>query len=254
MLVLSLFSGIDLLGRGFKEAGFCVVSAGDIILGHDVRHFSAIRGKFEGIIGGSPCQDFSRARRTPPTGYGLQMVAEFERVVSEAQPLFFLLENVPGVPQIQIDGYKVQRFFFNANEAGSAQNRNRYFQFGTKQGLILDVQRQTKPEKSERCVTATEGNKVDRRDWQHFCSLQGITESFDLPDLTKAAAYKVVGNAVNLNVSRILGKAVKNVFENPNPPTMDNTRVCGCGCGRVLTGWKKTASDACRKRVSLKRL
>ena len=36
-LVLSLCSGIGLLDRAFKEAGFCVVSAGDIILGshHD---------------------------------------------------------------------------------------------------------------------------------------------------------------------------------------------------------------------------
>ena len=37
-LVLSTFSGAGLLDRGFEQAGFCVVSAGDILWGrHDTR-------------------------------------------------------------------------------------------------------------------------------------------------------------------------------------------------------------------------
>lgn len=252
MLVLSLFSGIDLLGRGFKESGFCVVSAGDIILGQDVRHFSAIRGKFEGVIGGSPCQDFSKARRNEPTGYGLEMLGEFCRVIKESQPRFFLLENVPNVPNIEIEGYQVQRFFLNANEVGSTQNRNRYFQFGTKEGLLIDVKRQNKPNKSEPCAMATEGKKKERRTWNEFCKLQGIEWEFDLPDLTQAGAYKVVGNAVNLHVSKAIAKAIKEALLSPSPNTFENSRTCSCGCGRLLSGWKKTATDACRKRVSIK--
>ncbi|WP_428662098.1 DNA cytosine methyltransferase [Runella sp.] len=253
MLVLSTFSGIDLLGRGFRENGFCVVSSGDIILGQDIREFSALSGKFDGVIGGSPCQDFSNARRTLPTGNGLEMMAEFARVVKEAHPKFFLFENVPGVPMIEIEGYQVQRFFLNANEVGSIQNRNRYFQFGTKEGLVIDVQRQPKPERSQPCVMATEGTKKDRRTWEDFCRLQGITWEFDLPDLTQAGAYKAVGNAVNLHVSKAIAKAIKDAFTNPNPQTFQNSRTCVCGCGRTLSGWKKTATDACRKRISLKR-
>lgn len=163
MLVLSLFSGIDLFGKGFRQNGFCVVSAGDIILGQDVREFSGMAGKFDGVIGGSPCQDFSNARRTPPTGYGLEMIGEFKRVVMECRPRFFLLENVPNVPKIEIEGYEVQRFFLNANEVGSKQNRNRYFQFGTKEGLLLHVERQPRPLTSEPCAMASEGNKSERR-------------------------------------------------------------------------------------------
>jgi len=253
MLVLSLFSGIDLLGRGFRENGFCVVSGGDIILGQDIRNFKAMPGKFEGIVGGSPCQDFSKARRTPPTGYGLEMLAEFKRVVMESQPRFFLLENVPNVPQIEIEGYQVQRFFINANEVGSNQNRNRYFQFGTKDGLVIHVERQKKPLTSQPCATATEGKRTDRRTWQEFCQLQGINEPFDLPDLTLAGAYKVVGNAVNLNVSNAIAKAIMQAYQDPAPKTFENSRTCLCGCGRLLTGWKKTATDSCRKRISLKR-
>ena len=36
MLVLSLFTGAGLLDQAFREQGFCVVSAGDIIYGQDV--------------------------------------------------------------------------------------------------------------------------------------------------------------------------------------------------------------------------
>lgn len=111
MLILSLFPGIDLLGRGFEEYGFCVVQSGDIILGKDIRHFRGLKNKFDGIVGGSPCQDFSLARRSPPTGYGLEMLNEFKRVVLECSPEWFLLENVPNVPKISIEGYQMQRFF-----------------------------------------------------------------------------------------------------------------------------------------------
>lgn len=225
------------------------MSAGDIILGQDIRDFSGMKGKFDGVIGGSPCQDFSNARRTPPTGYGLEMIEEFKRVVSECQPKFFLLENVPNVPKIKIEGYEVQRFFLNANETGSKQNRNRYFQFGTKEGLLLHVERQPRPLVSEPCAMASEGNKSERRNWADFCALQGIHQPFDLPDLTQAAAYKVVGNAVTLNVSSTLAKAVKKAFE--NPVYMKDVKTCKCGCGRLLSGSKKTATDACRKRISL---
>lgn len=166
MLILSLFCGLDLLGQGFQDQGFCVVQAGDIIMGKDIRKFKGIPGRFDGIIGGSPCQDFSRARRCPPTGYGLEMLNEFRRVVMECQPQWFLLENVPNVPLVHIENYQMQRFYLNANECGSTQNRHRFFQFGSLGGLLLRIARQPKPPKSEPCAMATEGTKTTRRTWQ----------------------------------------------------------------------------------------
>lgn len=254
MLILSLFPGIDLLGRGFEEHGFCVVQSGDIILGKDIRHFRGVKHKFDGIVGGSPCQDFSLARRSPPTGYGLEMLSEFKRVVLECSPEWFLLENVPNVPKISIEGYQMQRFFLNANECGSTQNRHRYFQFGSKKGLWLDIKRQPKPEKSEPCAMATEGSKTERRTWEQFCELQGITcngspTAFDLPDLTKLGAYKVVGNAVNLYVSRTIAAAIRAAMT--KPVYLKDVKTCACGCGRLLTGLQKTATATCRKRLSV---
>lgn len=250
-LILSLFCGLDLLGQGFQDAGFCVVQAGDIILGKDICNFRGIAGRFDGIVGGSPCQDFSRARRTPPTGYGLEMLGEFKRVVTECQPKWFLLENVPNAPSIYIEKYQMQRFYLNANECGSTQNRHRFFQFGSLDGLLLHIPRQPKPPRSAPCAMATEGRKATRRSWQDFCELQGIIQPFDLPDLTQAAAYKVVGNAVNLHVSRTIATAIAATMD--KPIYLKDVPTCACGCGRPLTGRKKTATATCRKRVSVMR-
>lgn len=249
MLILSLFCGIDLLGQGFQEQGFCVVQAGDIILGKDIRNFRGIANKFDGVIGGSPCQDFSLARRTPPSGYGQAMLHEFQRVVEETSPEWFLLENVPNVPHIHVEGYHIVRFFLNANECGSIQNRHRYFQFGSKAGIVLDIPRLPKPPKSEPCAMASEGHKTNRRTWSQFCELQGINYPLYLPDLTKSSAYKVVGNAVSLHVSRALATAIKQAYI--KPIYLKDVKTCACGCGRLLTGHKKTATDACRKRLSV---
>ncbi|MFC6570147.1 hypothetical protein [Actinoplanes utahensis] len=57
-LVLSLFPGIDLLGKAFEQQGFCVVQAQDSILSGDIRSFNPPAGRFDGMIAGSPCQDF----------------------------------------------------------------------------------------------------------------------------------------------------------------------------------------------------
>lgn len=81
-LLLSVFPGIDLLGRAFEGEGFCVVRGPDLIFGGDIRRFNPPAQVFEGVIGGSPCQDFSTARRSAPTGECLEMLEEFKRVLA----------------------------------------------------------------------------------------------------------------------------------------------------------------------------
>jgi DNA (cytosine-5)-methyltransferase 1 len=252
-LVLSLFSGIDLFGQGFEENGFCVVSAGDIILGQDIRRKKFVPNKFDGVIGGSPCQDFSKARRTPPTGYGLEMINQFRRVVEEAKPNWFCLENVPQVPNLIIDGYSVQRFNLNASECGSLQNRNRCFQFGSLNGLVLSVKRDVSSSIKLPCVTASEGGRAERRSFEDFCALQGLPRDFDLSEFHLAAKYRAVGNAVNLQVSRRIALTIKEATETMTPLTVENTKFCHCGCGRLLMGrsHQQTATATCRKRFQL---
>ena len=167
-----------MLDRGFEAEGFCVVSAGDVLWGRDVRNFAPAGHVFRGVIGGSPCQDFSKARRADPTGYGVEMVKEFARCVTTAGPDWFLSENVPGVPDIVVPGYTVQRFNVNARECGVAQNRLRCFQFGSLDGRGLVIPRSQPTGTASRCCMASEGNKTGRRAFAEFCELQGLPRTF----------------------------------------------------------------------------
>jgi DNA (cytosine-5)-methyltransferase 1 len=245
--VLSLFPGIDLLGRGFEAEGFCVVRGPDTITGGDVRSFHPPAGVFSGIIGGSPCQDFSKARRAPPTGEGLAMLAEFARVVTEAQPTWFLLENVPQVPTITVPGYTVQRFDLNARECGVRQNRPRHFQYGDLRGWVIIVTRDRRVTDAQPCATASEGRRSARRSWADFCALQGLPRDFDLPGWTREAKYHAVGNGVPIPMARVVARAVIAARE----PV--GFRLCRCGCGRPATGKHDTATVACRKRLQRQR-
>lgn len=94
-LVLSLFPGGDLLGRAFEAEGFCVVRGPDILWGQDIRNLHVPPGRFDGIIGGPPCQTFSVASAFQGTR-AFDLIGEFVRIVKEAQPQWAIMENVWG--------------------------------------------------------------------------------------------------------------------------------------------------------------
>ena len=246
-LVLSLFPGIDLLGRGFENVGFSVVRGPDLIYGSDVRNFRTIPGRFDGVIGGSPCPDFSKARRSAPTGVGLEMLGEFKRLVLEARPTWWLLENVPGCPDVHIEGYGHQRIDINASECGLPQNRLRHFQFGHRHGYVITVERMPMLDAVESCCTASEGEAVERRSWDRFCSLQGLAQPMHLPSFTLSARYRAVGNAVPLPMAEVFARAI--VAARP----LDGFRLCVCRCGRPVSGKAVLATAACRKRMQRRR-
>ena len=246
-LILSVFTGGGLLDRGFESVGYCVVSAGDIIWGRDLRDFKPARHKFTGILGGSPCQDFSKARRCEPTGEGVEMVEQFARCVTEAEPEWFLLENVPAVPSIVVDGYKVQRLNLNASECGCEQNRLRCFQFGSRDGAGLVIARSDTPDEVQPCAMATEGKRSHRRTWGDFCELQGLPRDFALPDLSNRLRYKLVGNGVPVPMARVLATAIQRRHVTRMVP------VCACDCGRPVKPGQTQATPACRKRMQRKR-
>jgi DNA (cytosine-5)-methyltransferase 1 len=244
-LILSIFPGIDLLGRGFEAEGFAVVRGPDLLWGGDIRTFNVPAGRFDGVIGGSPCQDFSGANRNP-TGYSLEMLSEFERVVCSARPAWFLLENVPRVPDVSIDGYSIQRLDLNARECGMRQVRLRHFQFGSLDGSVISPARSAPAGSQQRIALATEGSKTDRRSWSDFCELQGLPRDFDL-SMSVTAKYKAVGNGVPVPMARVLARAIQNRL------LSQSARLCACGCGRVLEGRQVMALPACRKRMERRR-
>jgi DNA (cytosine-5)-methyltransferase 1 len=181
------------------------------------------------------------------------MIGEFKRVVLETMPQWFLLENVPTVPNIEIEGYTVQRFDLNARECGSRQNRLRHFQFGSVKGLVLSVKRDTALTDALPCVTASEGQRQNRRDWSDFCELQGLPRDFDLPSFTQTEKYRAVGNGVNVLVAQRVATAIRDATGIHGGRLITDVTLCGCGCGRILQGKQKTANDACRKRLQKQR-
>ncbi len=154
-LVLSLFPGLGLLDRAFEEAGFCVARGPDVLWGGDIRAFHAPPGVFDGLIGGPPCQTFSslanlvRANGHEPR-FG-NLIPEFERCVAEAQPRWFLMENVPAAPVPAVNSYGMTDFVI-CNSAiggedgfGQEQERKRRFSFGVRGRQAPDLRRWIKP-------------------------------------------------------------------------------------------------------------
>lgn len=148
-VVLSLFPGIGLLDRAFEEVGFSVVRGPDVLWGGDIRRFHMPPGRFDGVIGGPPCQFASqlahlvRAQgREPKFG---NLIPEFERVVGEAQPAWWLMENIPAAPEPCVSGYIAQSYLLNNRWLpaeqdgliGPEQNRVRRFSFGTRHRVSL---------------------------------------------------------------------------------------------------------------------
>ena len=143
-LVLSLFSGVGMLDAAFREQGYCVVSAGDVTWGslYDIRAFSPPAGVFAGVIGGPPCQMWSslahlvRANGHEPR-FG-NLIPEFERVVGEALPEWWLMENVPHAPEPAVDGYECWPRLLNNRWFDAEQNRVRRFTIGLRSTRGLD--------------------------------------------------------------------------------------------------------------------
>ena len=143
-LVLSLFAGIGLLDMAFEQEGFCVVRGPDLLWGGDIKNFHPPAGKFDGVIGGPPCKGFSPIANVARSRWGADSIAkdlipEFERCVIEAQPTWFLMENVRNAPLPHVDTYAVSGLLLNNRSFGSEQNRIRRFSFGSNDGLVRSL-------------------------------------------------------------------------------------------------------------------
>ena len=244
-LILSIFPGIDLLGRAFEQSGFCVVRGPDIITGGDIVDFHPSSGKFSGVIGGPPCQDFSKLNRFP-TNYGYSMLEEFGRVVIEADCDWYLFENVVCAPTIEIAGYSQQRFALDLAWF-SDFSRRRDFVFGSKSDHILNPMNATRGEVAGTCVTGS-----DDRSFSACCEIQGLPHDFDIPFFSLAGKKQAVANAVPLQLGQyVAGLIVATVYGQnvTSLSAVQSCRRCNCGCGRAVIGRASYAGPSCRKRA-----
>lgn len=220
MLVLSLFPGIGLLDMAFEREGFCVVRGPDLLWGGDIHGFHPPAGRFDGVIGGPPCQMFSTAGRLRPGRGRVNLIPEFERCVAEAGPAWFLMENVRGAPLPAVSGYITKAFLLNNRWLGEEQNRLRRFSFGTPdgRGLVIDGDLVVIFECLEYgyCVTASDhlgGNwensrRGKGRNWREMARLQGLPEDFDIVPFKRVALGKAIGNGVPLPMGQAVARAV----------------------------------------------
>lgn len=235
-IILSLFPGIDLLGRAFENVGYCVVRGPEKFLGQDIRDFNPPPGIFWGVIGGPPCQDFSSLRRDPPSGYGVEMLAEFARCVTAAQPEWWLMENVSRVPDVHIDGYTWQRLDIDLRWFCDC-SRLRHIQFGSKSDRYINVTRPSHiyPGASHAALAN------DTRDVAQLSRIQGVP-GIHLPLFTIKGRKRVIGNGVPLLMGEALARSVTDAYGKNVTDQVDE--ICPCGCGRPVTGRAKYASDA----------
>lgn len=220
-LVLSLFPGIGLLDMAFEEVGFCVVRGPDLLWGGDIRHFHPPAGRFDGIIGGPPCQAFSRAAANARSGrqtLAPNLISEFVRVIEQAQPAWWLMENVVESPYVIAKPYFSHRIIFDNRDAGGEQRRKRVFTFGDKRGARVAPEYVAPPPQIAPTVTGngTKWDPVKKRSYsdrsaanlREAIRLQGLPESFALPAFTVAGALKAVGNGVPLPMGLAIAHAV----------------------------------------------
>lgn len=251
MLILSLFPGADLWGRAFREEGFVVVKGPDVLWGDDIRDFHGEWGMFDGIIGGPPCKSFSNAIASQPNGAADalegNLIPEFERVVAECNPRFYIMENVPQAPKPYPSMWAAMNNYaghvpmsldcqwdkvVDAWEYGASQHRKR--RFSSNIDLEKYLLNQHIPEALRHpdpwpTVTATEhkasagsgaramrqraSRKVGRRmTIQEVNEAMGLPINFDTPALLKSAQYAVRGNGVPVQMGRALARAVKEYY------------------------------------------
>jgi DNA (cytosine-5)-methyltransferase 1 len=173
---------------------------------------------FDGVIGGPPCQVFSKMRSLNPWSGGFgDMIPEFERICWEAHPRWWLAENVPQARDVSVKGYQTQVSVVNNRWFGGVQDRTRKFCFGTRTGQRLRFKWGDEPEEYAKIVLGGHGSKTarlhisfERRSISEMLRLQGLPEDFakELP-FTDHAMRRMIGNGVPRPMGIGVAQAVK---------------------------------------------
>jgi DNA (cytosine-5)-methyltransferase 1 len=159
---VSLFSGAGGMDLGFKSAGFEIVWANDSDK-YACQTYSAnigdeiVHGPLEEIdptripdadviFGGPPCQGFSVAGKMDAHDPRSQLIWSFLEIVALKRPLYFVMENVPGLAKLskfsrvrgalyheyQKLGYRIAVRILNSSDYDVPQNRHRMIMIGTR--------------------------------------------------------------------------------------------------------------------------
>jgi len=219
-LVLSTFPGIDVLGMGFEDAGFCVVKTGDPMFGQrGVEEFHPPPGKFDGVIGGPPCKGDSLLAHLNGDR-SITYFEEFCRILDEVRPIWWLMEAVRPHPELDL-GHILK---LSPRWLGEKQSRVRYFHSN------IDLEQYVRVSLFEnhvynRAVLAGHGGAygstyrgMTKYTLEQAAILQGLPADFDIPAFKVRYKQEVVGNAVPLRVAAEMANAVKLATNTPPTP------------------------------------
>lgn len=217
-LVLSCFPGIGLLDAAFEAEGFCVVKGPDPLWGGDVRHFHPPSGRFDGVIGGPPCQRFSPIGNVNRARWGddavlPDLIPEFARVVTEAAPTWYLMENsvhayapFPDAHALTLDNAWL----------GERQARRRRFwsnlRLHVETPALVSIEAGTERAVSGQGAVDWKGSRTreGRRTLAESLVLQGFdADHLDGLPFTVTAAKVAVGNGVPRPMGRAVARAVR---------------------------------------------
>lgn len=243
-LILSVFPGIGLFDMAFDELGFCVVRGPDILWAGDIKKFHPPAGRFDGLIGGPPCQHWSSLAQLVRAVHGPEAVApdlipEFERCVDEAAPAWFVMENVPRAPAARVPGYHVHDFLYDCRWTGAEQSRRRRFSWGTREGSglphklaitdfalehdVFEVRtlgggsgKIKKIQRSHMTVTSNPigtHHPISAGGFERARRLQGLPADWDLPGFKISEKVKALANGVPLPLGRVIARAVMKAVE-----------------------------------------
>jgi DNA (cytosine-5)-methyltransferase 1 len=174
-IAIDLFAGVGGMSLGFDRAGFDVVAAVEIdpvnvhtysqnfsecktiqsdlssVAGRDLLGQAGLLcGSVDVLFGGPPCQGFSIMGKRHIEDERNRLLFHFARLVREIQPLYFILENVPGLllgdavelfrtfrRQIRRAGYELIEpvRVLDAKDFGIPQRRQRAFLLGFKKNI-----------------------------------------------------------------------------------------------------------------------
>lgn len=186
MKVLDLFCGMGGFSLGFKNQGFNLT-------GIDINKYAGLTyeynkiGKFiqkdllkemyiekdvDIIIGGPPCQPWSKANNTKKkeNHQSYPLISVYFNHILEIKPKFIVYENVPptkkekqvidGIQKLKQNGYYVYDKFIYYSDYGTCLKRERYFIFASKNEKdILHIQKRLEEEKKQSmCV----GNVISK--------------------------------------------------------------------------------------------
>lgn len=171
--VLSLYSGAGGLDLGFVDAGFEIVWAneadphacetyrenlGDHIIEGDLLSVRLPSDPVDVVVGGPPCQGWSRIGRMDPEDSRSEHVHNFMDVVAAKRPTAFVMENVAHLAESprwkdvrerllarsrQELGYQTELLILDAAQFGVAQSRRRMFLVGLRDRSVVPPRRIT---------------------------------------------------------------------------------------------------------------